>query len=258
MLDWVLRHRYMRLSTVFFITLITLIIAACAQKQVSVDYENINIQNILELARANHDEIRTLRGVARVKAKSSFDDVAINQVTLLELPLRFRLEALAVFGQSIAVLTSDGEKVIFRTSSDEITFQDVRNFNLSYFYPGIPEELKTEQLIDLLLGKVPFGLWEDEYDVSFDKDREKIVVEYANSDNKVTVLNIDPVSGNIESAKINLEDNNILYINYTNFQKSDNLVFPRNIKFNYISYELTVKYNDLTLNGKIEDSLFFQ
>ena len=164
----------------------------------------------------------------RSLCKSNFDDVAINQITVLELPLKFRLEALAVFGQSVAVVTSDGERVVFRTSSDEITFPDVRNFNLSYFYPGIPEELKTEQLIELLMGKVPFGLWDEDYDVVLDKERAKIAVEYINSGNTITVILIDPVTGNIESADIVLEGESLLTINYTNYQELDSYLFPKN------------------------------
>lgn len=240
------------------ITTILIIFASCVPKQAPIDYENINIPEIMRLAESQKDKIHSLRGMARVKAKSRYDDLVINQVTLLKVPLKFRLEALAAFGQSIAVVTSDGNKVIFKTSNDQVAFPDVRNFNLSYFYPGIPTELKTEQLIELLLGKVPFGLWTEEYDISFDKSKQKFLVEYKNSNNTQTVLTVDPVSGYIENADINLNGKEILTISYTNFTKLDNLIFPKTINFKYLSYELSIKYSELNLNDKIEDSLFFQ
>ena len=242
----------------FLIFTVLLLFAACAPKQVPVNYDEINIDEILLQVKSNQESIRSLRGVARVKAKSSYDDLVINQVTLLQLPLKFRLEALAAFGQSIAVLTSDGEKVIFKTSNDQVVFPDVENFNLSHFYPGIPRELKTPQLIDLLLGKIPFGLWIEDYSVNINKEKGKIEIYYINSNNTETRLSIDPLTGYLERADVDLGNSNILSIDYTNYIKLDNLVFPKAIYLKYLSYELSIKYGDLSLNDKIEDSLFFQ
>ena len=242
----------------FLIFTVLLLFAACAPKQVPVNYDEINIDEILLQVKSNQETIKSLRGVARVKAKSSYDDLVINQVTLLQLPLKFRLEALAAFGQSIAVLTSDGEKVIFKTSNDQVVFQDVENFNLSHFYPGIPRELKTPQLIDLLLGKIPFGLWIEDYSVNINKEKGKIEIYYINSNNTETRLSIDPLTGYLERADVDLGNSNILSIDYTNYIKLDNLVFPKAIYLKYLSYELSIKYGDLSLNDKIEDSLFFQ
>lgn len=241
-----------------FIFVLSLVISGCVPKQVPINYEDINVEDILQQTKTNQESISSLRGVARVKAKSRYDDLVINQVTLLQLPLKFRLEALAAFGQSIAVLTSDGEKVVFKTSNDQVVFQDVRNFNLSNFYPGIPAELKTQQLIDLLIGKIPFGLWDEDYNVGFDKEKGKLTLQYNNLNDQNTLLMIDPVSGNIEHAEVNLDETNILKIDYTNFTKLDNLVFPKTIELKYLTYELSIKYSDLNLNDNIEDSLFFQ
>ncbi len=256
MLNSALQHKLiMRLTIIItFIFFIT----GCAPKQLPVNYSDLNVADILQRVKTNQESIMSLRGVARIKAKSNYDDLVIRQVTLLQLPLKFRLEALAAFGQSIAVLTSDGEEVIFRTSNDQVVFQDVRNFNLSNFYPGIPSELKTEQLIDLLLGKIPFGLWQEDYDISFDSETQKLVLNYINLNNHKTVLTLNPLSGDIENAAINLDESNILYIDYTNFTKLDNLVFPKAIDLKYQSYELSIKYGELNLNDQIDDSLFFQ
>jgi len=256
MLNSARQYKYsMRLA---IIILFLFIFAGCVPKQVPINYSDIDVADILHRARTNQESIHSLRGVARVKAKSNYDDLVIRQVTLLQLPLKFRLEALAAFGQSIAVLTSNGDNVIFKTSNDQVVFPDVRNFNLSNFYPGIPSELKTEQLIDLLLGKIPFGLWMGDYNVSFNDVTQKLAVVYKNSNNQKTVLTLDPLSGNIEHADINLDESNILIIDYTNITKLDNLVFPKTIDLKYQSYELLIKYGELNLNDNIDDSLFFQ
>ncbi len=69
---------------------------------------------------------------------------------------------------------------------------------------------------------------------------------------------IDPLSGYIEHAEINLDESNILKIDYTNFTKLDNLVFPKSINLKYLSYELSIKYGEINLNDNIDYSLFFQ
>ena len=233
-------------------------IAGCAPKQVPVNFDEINVDKILEQAKINQQGIESLRGVARVKAKSSFDDLVINQVTLLQLPLKFRLEALAAFGQSLAVLTSDGEQVVFRTSSDQVVFPDVRNFNLSNFYPGIPREIKSSQLIDLLMGKIPFGLWSGDYTTELSNEKGKILLNYTNSNNTNTSLTVDPLTANIEMAEIVLDGSNILVIDYANFTNFERFVFPKAIYLTYLTYELSIKYGELNLNDNIDDSLFFQ
>ena len=253
-----LAHKYKFPIRLHILILFLLFISSCAPKQVPVNFDEINVDEILKQVKTNQESLRSLRGVARVKAKSRYDDIVISQVTLLQLPLKFRLEALAAFGQSVAVLTSDGEKIIFKTSNDQVVFPDVRNFNLSNFYAGFPMELKTQQLMDLQMGKIPFGLWTAMYDIGFDEQAQKIHVKYENSNSLNTQLIIDPVSGYIEHAKINLDESNILKISYTNFTKLDNLVFPKSIDLKYLTYELSIKYSELKLNDDIEDSLFFQ
>ena len=242
----------------FPIFILFLIFLSCAPKQVPVNFDEINVDEVLQKLKTNNEKLNSLSGIARVKAKSSYDDIVISQVTVLQLPLKFRLEALAAFGQSIAVLTSDGEKVIFRTSDDQVVFPDVRNFNLSNFYPGIPSELKTEQLMDLLIGKIPFGLWTAMYDIGFDEQAQKILVKYKNSNNNNTLLIIDPLSGFIEHAEINMDESNTIEIDYTNFIKIDDLVFPKNIDLKYLTYQLSIKYSEINLNEDIDESLFFQ
>lgn len=237
---------------------VLVLMTGCAPKQIPVNYDELNIEQILINVKTNQQGLESLRGIARVKARSSFDDLVINQVTLLQLPLKFRLEALAAFGQSLAVLTSDGSQVVFRTSNDQVVFPDVENFNLSNFYPGIPGELKSAQLIELLLGKIPFGLWPKKYKTELDKRQGKIIISYMNANNTETVLTVDPLTENIDRAEIVLDGENVLTIDYSNITMIDSLKFPKAINLSYLTYELSIKYGEINLNNKIEEGLFFE
>ena len=240
---------------------IVILIAAgsCAPKITPVDFETVDVDGILEKIENENREISTLQGIARVRAKNKFDSLSIRQVTILETPYMFRLEALAAFGQSLAVVTSNGEQVVFKTRGEEVVFQDVRKFNLTYFYPGIPPEIRTKELIDLLLGKVPFGLWIKDYELSFSESDNLLIVKYINSNNTNTVLYLDPVNEYVTAADIEIDNENILRIDYSNYKSIGDIRFPKNISLNYLSNELKISYEkDLLLNKQVDAGLFLE
>ncbi|MGI9533860.1 MAG: DUF4292 domain-containing protein [Thermodesulfobacteriota bacterium] len=241
----------------FYLVLLIFSISSCAPVIAPVNFENLDVNKILENIQRENNEINTLQGIARVRAKNNFDNVSIRQVTVVETPYMFRLEALAAFGQSLAVVTSNGEQVIFKTRGEEVVFDDVKQFNLTYFYPGIPNEIKTKELIDLLLGKVPFGLWGKDYDLSVNKNDNLLVVKYINSNKTQTVLYLDPVNEYVKAADIGINDEDIMHIDYSDYKNIGNLRFPKNISLNYISNELKIRYEkDLILNKQIDAGLF--
>ena len=238
-----------------FILMITL--GSCAPKVTPIDFESLDVERILENIQAESSKLNTLQGIARVRAKNNFDTLSIRQVTILETPYMFRLEALAAFGQSLAVVTSNGKQVVFRTRGEEVVFEDVKRFNLTYFYPGIPSEIKTKEIIDLLLGKIPFGLWEKDYELSVDKNDNLLVVKYINSNNTQTVLYLDPLNEIVRAADIGIEDENIMRINYSDHKSIDDILFPKKISLSYRTNVLKIKYEkDLVLNKQVESGLF--
>ena len=243
----------------FFLLFLLISISSCAPKITPVDFDTVDVDKILEKIQKENNELSSLQGIARVRAKNNFDSLAIRQVTIVETPYLFRLEALAAFGQSLAVVTSNGDQVVFKTRKEEVVFEDVRKFNLTYFYPGIPSEIKTKELIDLLLGKVPFGLWGQDYDLSVNQNDNLLVVKYINSNNTQTVLYLDPVNEYIRAADIGIDEDSTLYIDYSDYRSIDNIRFPKNITLSYLSNDLKISYEkDLILNGQVDDGLFLK
>ena len=238
-----------------FLLLLTFIVS-CASKTLDLNVQNIDIRDILESIERSNSAFNRLEGLAKVKAIDPFESISFNQVTLLDHPDRFRLEALAVFGQTVAVVISDGQHVYFKTPRESIKFDDSRNFNLSYFYTNAPSELKTAELIDILLGKVPFGLWSDNNKVNIDFDG-KLSVSYINKNGTNTTLNIEPLRKRVISAEVGLDSKESLIISYLNHQDINGFNFPRTVKILYSRGELIINYDkDILLNSEIDSNLF--
>lgn len=240
----------------YSLLLLLTFIVSCASKTLNLNVENIDIRNILESVERSNSAFNKLKGLAKIKAINPFESVSFNQVTVLDHPDRFRLEAIAVFRQTVAVIISDGKHVYFRTPRESIKFEDSKNFNLSYFYTDIPLELRTGELIDILLGKVPFGLWTDHKDINIDFDG-KLLVSYINGNGTNTTLLIEPLKKRVVSAEIELGSKENLVINYLNFQDINGFDFPMTIKILYSRGELIVNYDkNILLNSEIDNDLF--
>lgn len=239
--------------------LVCLSLLSCATKNVDINVEKIDIRDILDSIKSAHDDITTLKGFARVKALNRSDSVNFNQATVLQSPNMFRLEALAIFGQTVAVVISDGEKVYFRTPKEKLTFEEAESFNLSYLYPEVPSDLTTPELINVMLGKVPFGLWNEDLTLDIDDGSEKrLLVVYKNLNSTKTVLKIDPLYKRVENAVVELSSGDTLTIYYGEYIEVGGYFFPKKIKLLYSSNELSIRYDDnVSLNSDIENSLFF-
>ena len=242
-----------------YIVFLLLSLSSCNPRITSINYEDVDLDKILEEIQIENNKRRTLQGIARVRAKNNFDSLSVRQVTILEPPYMFRLEAMAAFGQTVAVVVSNGERVVYRTRDEQVVFEDVEKFKLAYFYPGIPSVIKTKELIDLLLGKVPFGLWGSDYDLSTNKEGSLLVAKYINSNGTQTVLYLDPVNKFIKAADIWVDGGNVLHIEYSDYTSIDNVRFPKKIALSYLSNELKIGYEkDLILNKQADTSLFLK
>lgn len=238
--------------------LVCLPLLSCATKNVDINVEKIEIRNILDSINSAHNDITTLKGFARVKALNRFDSVNFNQATVLKSPDMFRLEAFAIFGQTVAVVISDGEKVYFRTRKEKLTFEEAQSFNLSYLYPEVPSDLTTPELINIMLGKVPFGLWNEDLNLDIDGSEKKLLVAFKNMNGTKTVLKIDPLYKRVENAVVELSSGDTLSIDYGEYFEIEGYFFPKKIKLLYSSNELSIRYDDnVSLNSDIESSLFF-
>lgn len=195
--------------------------------------------------------------MASVRIESINENSSFKQVTIVEKPDLFRLEILALFGKTVGVLISDGDKVFLRTSRDEMVFKNASGFNLSYFYPGIPPEISTDVLTDILLGKVPFGIWNKGYSLGIDNDSRMFTIKYLNSIDTQTILFVDPVKKRVDRAVVNLDNDRTVQITYGDFITEGEASFPREVEISSEGYLLKMSYvNSIKINPRIDRKLF--
>lgn len=239
-----------------YLTLIVILVVCCAPKIPQVSFKNVDTDSLLKKIQAGSDERVTLQGIARVTARNNFDKISVRQVTILGKNSSFHLETLAIFGQSIATLTSDGKQVVLLTRSGQTVFEENENVSLSYFYPSIPPVIKITELIDLLFGKVPFGLWSSDHRPAIEQENNALTATYVNSRGSETVLYINPESGQIRSADIQVGNGGLLHIEYSDYTDVTGVLFPKKIKLSYLSNELQINYEkDLILNKQTDIKL---
>lgn len=230
---------------------------SCAPKQ----YEIVDIAEtpaILQSAASSHDHVRSLRGIASVRIESPGDSASFTQATIAESPNSFRLEIIAAFGRTIAVLASDGQRVFLTTSRDEVVFEDVHRFNLSYFYPGIPREITAVVLTDLLLGKIPFGLWDDDFSLTIDSGTGMLVIGYINGIGTYTTAYLNPVKERIEKAEIDIGNDTVVDITYSDFHEANNATFPRRMELTSGAYTLRLTYRRTPEINPVTDRNLFK
>lgn len=247
------------MNKLFYPTVIILVVLmqSCAGMQQDINVRNISINEVLQTVETNQDSVKSLKGMASVRIESIAENSAFSQATVVKEPDIFRLEIIAAFGKTIGVLLSDGDKVYLRTSRDELVFEDAENFNLSYFYPGIPPEITSKVLTEILLGRVPFGLWHNTYDLEIDQDSRMLAITYSNSINTDTTVLLDPISKRVEKALINLYNDRVVDIDFMDFGFDGMEFFPKVIRISADKYMLKLSYvSSLDINPDLESDIF--
>lgn len=234
-----------------------LFIQSCATVEHNVMVRNIDLDDILGTIESNQNSVSSLRGMASVRIESISEDSSFKQATVVKSPDMFRLEILAIFGKTIGVLVSDGEKVYLNTARDSMVFEDAGNFNLSYFYPGIPREINTVVLSDMLLGRVPFGLWEDSYSLRVDRETRLLDISYRNTLGSTTSVLADPVKKRVEKARVNLYNDRTVNIEYSDFGFDGMDFFPKRTEIKSDGYLLRITYvSSLDINPDLDGFVF--
>lgn len=217
----------------------------------------IDTSGVMDSVKENQDSVETIKAVASVRIESIAENSSFRQATAVKSPDLFRIEILAVFGKTIGVLVSDGEKVYLRTARDSMVFENSEAFNLSYFYPGIPREITTDVLADILLGRVPFGLWVENYSVDIDRKSRLLRISYTNSLGTTSTLLIDPLETRVKKAFIDLKQEGKVEIDYNDFGLGGIETFPRVTEVRAGNYMLKLSYTgSVDINKKLDDTVF--
>lgn len=228
------------------------------QKEVSY-IEDSNTTEILKRVALYENAIKSLKGLAKVKIKTPDSKISYTQVTIAKKPDLLRLEALNPFGKTVGFISSDGKNIYIISQSERAIYDSNTEFNLAYVYPGLNLRITADNLVNLMLGRLPANTYDmkSEPKVSTEGGLLKLSFDSSNS-NSPDYLWVNGQNFRVERAEFALAHGTRANVDYEYF---DNLVegfyFPETIDFNSEGLSISIVYeNDIELNEEVNRSLF--
>ncbi len=237
--------------------LILFLFLSCAKKNVEIDLSRTNSLEVLKKVKEVQESVNSVKGLAFVSIKSPDKKVSFNQVTIAKEPNLLHLEALAFFGIGAGMIFSDGEKIYVILPRERGVFNSQQEFDFSSFYP-IPIKITVNNLVNLLLGRLPEKPDYEGSDVRLGLESNYIVLTFIKSGKEEGVLWINPLNYRIERASINLNGGVLATCKFGDFKNvGAGVSFPKKIELKVDKFSISVNYNeDVEVNGDIDRNLF--
>lgn len=246
------------LKPLVFIILVLTFFSCTGQKQVP-DIEDRNTTEILERVALYENAIKSLKGLAKVKIKTPDNKISYSQVTIAKRPDLIRLEALNPFGKTVGFISSDGRNIYIISQSQRAVYDSNTEFNLAYVYPGLNLEITADNLVNLILGRLPSNTYDMKSTPKLNTDGELIKLSFVSAiSNSPNYLWVNSQNFRVERAEFTLSQGNRGTIQYEYF---DNLIegfyFPKIIDFNSEGLSISIVYEeDIELNKEVNSKLF--
>ncbi len=235
-----------------------LLLFSCAKRTVEIDLSRISLPEVLKKVRNGEESVESIKGLAYISIKSPDRKISFNQVTIAKEPNLLRLEALAPFGRTAALVISDGAKVYVITPKEQETFDSLHEFDFSFFYPELPVRIKVSSLVNLLLGRLPERPNYDGSQVQISKGSSNIILTLSDESGGQDTLWINPLNYRVEKAKIVIEKGVLATCRFKNFKDIGNgTSFPTQIELKLNDFSISIDYNDgVEVNRDIDQNLF--
>ena len=241
------------------ISILLLLLTSCAVKHESINIEGNNAETILEKIRLYEGAIRSLKSLAKVKIKTPDSKISYTQVTIAQRPDLLRLEALNPFGKAVGFISSDGTNIYIISPSERGIYDSGAIFDLAYIYPGLNLKISAENLVNLVLGRLPVNVYDmgSVPELSVDGERIKLVFHSETSIGQNTLW-VNGMNFRVEKAEFTLDNGARAKINYEYFDSLiDGYYFPRIIEFSSEGLSISIIYEpDVELNKDVDKTLF--
>jgi hypothetical protein len=250
-----LRQGYKR----YFIIALLLLSASCARKEAALDMTGADPGAIIEKVELLESGVRSLKALARVRIETHSDKVSYTQVTVAERPDLIRLEALNPFGTTVGFISSDGRHIYIISSGESGVYDAGEEFDLSYVYPGLDIRITAESLVSLVMGRLPYRIYETESEPAVASDAGMIKLTWSNgSSGGEDTLWVNGDNYRVEKAEFSMENGGRALLNYEYFDGLvDGHYFPRKIDFDTGGLSITIVYEPgVELNGGVDKTLF--
>lgn len=244
------------------ISAVLLLITACylIPPRPEIDLADFSADEIARAIAARERSITSIKGMAKIKIQTPFEELSFKQVTIVQDPDLLYIEALTLFGTTVAKLIFDESGGVLMLPRDRLHFEYGEKFNLAYIFPSLPLSMDVFELVDLLLGRIPDGESLGDEELLLESEQGLLVLRPAFWPDRQK-LYVNPENLLVERADILLNDGSWVTIEYGGWKVvgQDNAYFPSKIKLSTEKFSISVKYSDDTeLNSPIDKTLFNQ
>jgi len=241
------------------ILLLISILTSCAAKKEGVPIEEKNASQILEKVQLFESAIRSVKGFAKVRIKTQDSKLSYTQVTVAEKPDLLRLEALNPFGKAVGFISSDGTNIYIISPSQRGVYDSDIRFDLAYVYPGLNLEITAENLVNLVLGRLPENIYDMDSSPTVSADNGLIRLDFKSENSAdFNSLWVNSLNSRVEKAAFTLDNGTTAEISYVYFEDLiDGFYFPKKIDFASEGLSISILYDpDIELNTNIDKQLF--
>ncbi len=250
-----------KITLFLFITAASLILlgSCTVKKETRIDLETVDKESVIKKVKLFQSSIKSLKSLAKVRIKTPDHKISYSQVTIAQVPDLFRLEALNPFGKTVGFISSDGSNIYVISKSGQRVYDASQGFHLSYLDPKFNLEITPQELVKLVLGRLPYNVFnkDGKLEISVDGEFLKLVVR-DNEQLRDNTLWVDRYSNRIEKAVIFPDGRSKVEIKYRYFKGlKDGYYFPRVIYFKTEELSIAITYDeDVKLNAVVDNSLF--
>ncbi len=250
--------KYQVIKNFVFIGFVALI-ASCAARVPDVDLERATSEEIIKRIALFENGIRSVKGLAKVRIKTPGDKISYTQVTVAEEPDLLRLEALNPFGNTVGFISSDGRHIYIISSSERGRYNSDEEFDLSYVYPGLELRITAESLVNLVLGRLPYKIYDSGQDPALTTESGYLKLTFRDEDTgRENSIWVNHENYRVEKADFSLSNGDRASVSYEYFDGLvDGHYFPRSIDFETGELSINIVYEpDVELNGGVDRTLF--
>lgn len=236
-----------------------LLIASCAPKVPETNIEDADSEQIVKRIELFENGIRSVKGLAKVRIETPQDKISYTQVTVAEEPDFLRLEALNPFGTTVGFISSDGKYIYIISSSERGRYDSGEEFDLSYVYPGLDLRITAESLVNLVLGRLPYKIYESDVKPELSADSGLIKLSFRNGESGgYDSIWVNSQNYRVEKAEFTISGGKRATLSFEYFSGLvDGHYFPRVIDLDAGDLSINIAYEpDVELNERIDSTLF--
>ncbi|WNG35978.1 DUF4292 domain-containing protein [Archangium violaceum] len=209
-------------------------------------------EELFRLTSAAQDRVATLQGDGKLRVQSPQGSGTVSAYLAASRPGLLRVEMFDFFNRPIAVLVTDGQRFgLFQAQENKYYQGPATPRNLSRF---LPIALPSEELVSVMLGKVPF-IPAERMTLALDNEQGLYVLTLHRG-SVAQVLHIHPKY--LQVVRSEVRGAPAYGLEYDGFKEKGGVLFPHEVRLvaSTADTSLGLRYTDITLNESPDLTLF--